>query len=174
MSFIFIKDNFFTEKVLNHVKMELDNINYNPPPDESRKEQGTYWFDHELPILGDVQKIIIQNIKDYFNIVVDKKKLKAGSSLYILSNAKDHPRPHTDEPQGEFNCLIYIKGNKSLVNGTGFYDKVKDLHYDLNTNVGFKENRAIFFSSNNIHSSMQWQENSSWRHAIANFFYEDK
>ena len=47
--------------------------------------------------------------------------------------------------------MIMLKGIESITNGTVFYDKDKD-NYDLNINVGFKENRAIQFPSNHYHS----------------------
>ena len=58
-----------------------------------------------------------------------------------------------------------------MANGTGFYtrDSEDTLKFHLNLNVGFKENRAVFFSSDNWHSPMQWSGESSWRYSIANF-----
>ena len=68
------------------------------------------------------------------------------------------------------NVLFTLK-DPHLANGTGFYtpDPKNELKFYLNLNVGFKENRAIFFSSDNWHSSMQWSGESSWRYSIANF-----
>ena len=58
-----------------------------------------------------------------------------------------------------------MHGPESINNGTGFY---KD--NELNIHVGFKPNRAIFFSSDVWHTPLQWTGNGSFRYSICNFF----
>ena len=170
MSKIFIQDNFFEEDIFKKIKLEIPTVEFTPPPKKIRDKQSTYWFEHKLPMLCEVQKLIYKNIELYFNKKVDINLITDTSCIYTMSNAKDHPRPHRDSFVTH-QCLIYIKGDPHLANGTGFYtpDTKNDLKFYLNLNVGFKENRAIFFSSDNWHSSMQWSGESSWRYSIANF-----
>ena len=83
----------------------------------------------------------------------------------------DKPRPHKDKSKAQ--CLIYILGEEKINNGTGFFKHIKDDQYDLNSLIGFKQNRAIFFNSNIVHSPMHWKAEkgeSSWRYSICNFF----
>ena len=54
-------------------------------------------------------------------------------------------------------------------NGTGFYDKISEDKYELNTHVGFKENRAIVFDSKIYHTSLQFNEGTGTRYCLANF-----
>tara|TARA_A100001037_G_C14992627_1_gene563334 strand:- start:309 stop:845 length:537 start_codon:yes stop_codon:yes gene_type:complete len=167
---ILIQDNFFEEKILKNIQEEIVKVEMKPPPDETRAYQSSYWFDHKLPVMCELQKLIYKNIKLYFNMEVDVNKVTDVDCMYTMSNAKDHPRPHTDG-MATHQCLIYIKGDPLLANGTGFYtpDSEDKLKFHLNLHVGFKENRALFFSSDNWHSPMQWSGPSSWRYSIANF-----
>ncbi|HAT67004.1 MAG TPA: hypothetical protein DCS66_20830 [Flavobacteriaceae bacterium] len=176
MNNIFIQDNFFEDEIFNTIKNEIDTVEFTPPSTETRKYQSTYWFDHKLPMGCDVQRLIYKKIKFYFNEEVDFDSVNDTDCIYTMSNAKDHPRPHRDLMSDipthlQYQCLIYIKGDSHLANGTGFYTRdLKDkLKFHLHLNVGFKENRAVFFSSDNWHSPMQWSGESSWRYSIANF-----
>ncbi len=63
----------------------------------------------------------------------------------------DHFKPHQDIPDGKINIMIMLKGITSLTNGTVFYNKI-DKHLELDTHVGFRENRAILFPSDHWHS----------------------
>tara|TARA_Y100001972_G_scaffold6042_1_gene6536 strand:- start:275 stop:550 length:276 start_codon:yes stop_codon:yes gene_type:complete len=66
------------------------------------------------------------------------------------------PRVHCD--YGE-NCthqvIVYIRGNEDLHKGTGFYVSKDDFN-ELNTHVGFRQNRAIFWNSQIYHSPLNW------------------
>jgi uncharacterized beta-barrel protein YwiB (DUF1934 family) len=62
-----------------------------------------------------------------------------------------------------------LKGDELTYNGTGFYYK-----NNLNTYIGFVENRAIFFDGkNNMHTTLQALGPSSGRYTI-NIFYDNK
>ena len=153
MNNIFIQDKTYEDEIFNTIKNEIDTVEFTPPSTETRKYQSTYWFDHKLPMGCDVQRLIYKKIKFYFNEEVDFDSVNDTDCIYTMSNAKDHPRPHRDLMSDipthlQYQCLIYIKGD---------------------SNVGFKENRAVFFSSDNWHSPMQWSGESSWRYSIANF-----
>ena len=94
--------------------------------------------------------------------------MKKINSNYFLSFPNTPAIPHEDG--GEYNCLIYIVGDKLINNGTGFYEKLNN-KYHLHTHIGFKENRAIFFNSQIDHSSLQFAGNSTPRYVMANFCY---
>ena len=57
----------------------------------------------------------------------------------------DHFKPHRDN--AKINILIMIHGPTAITNGTVFYTD-----NDLDIHVGFRENRAVMFPSNYMHS----------------------
>ena len=72
--------------------------------------------------------------------------------------------PHRDDE--DYNFILYLKGKELIYNGTGFYYKK-----ELNTYLGFVENRAIFFEGKNVlHTDLQALGESSSRYTI-NIFY---
>ena len=141
---------------------------YNPPSKERiETHQGTYWHTHTLPNNCDVQVEIKKLIKEKFNFKVSKFI----ESAYTMVGASDKPRPHTDKSCNvTHQCLIYMHGEESTNNGTGFYHEVSPEQLELSIHVGFKCNRAIFFTSDVIHSPLQWSGNGSFRYSIGNFF----
>jgi len=169
MSKIFVQDDFFPEKELNIIKTEMLNVEYTPPPEKNVKFfQGIYWHNHHLPQFCEVKDLIQSLIKKYFYY---KVKRKTHSSLYTMVGTTDKPRPHLDKV--DVQCLIYVIGDNKLNNGTGFYKKTKEGDYSLHSHIGFKENRAIFFTSDNMHAPLHWaakEGESSWRYSICNFF----
>ena len=83
-----------------------------------------------------------------FKIKINKINNKSGIDLRNL----DHIKPHTDhEVPSVINILIMISGPAAVTNGTVFYYGDKS-NYDLDMHVGFRENRAILFPSDKIHS----------------------
>tara|TARA_R110001599_G_scaffold121948_1_gene293722 strand:- start:14 stop:535 length:522 start_codon:yes stop_codon:yes gene_type:complete len=167
---IYVQDNFFSEKIFKTMQREIVSLEfksrYNNVP-----EGGTGYGDHQRTYhhveLNSDAKIVLEvkkNIKKYFNFTV--KKI---NSNYFLSFPNTPAIPHEDG--GEYNCLIYIVGDKLINNGTGFYEKLNN-KYHLHTHIGFKENRAIFFNSQIDHSSLQFAGNSTPRYVMANFCYE--
>ena len=89
-----------------------------------------------------------------------------------MVGAADKPRPHTDQVIGATHqCLIYMHGEESTNNGTGFYHyNMSPENLELSIHAGFRQNRAIFFSSDVYHSPLQWAGNGSFRYSICNFF----
>jgi hypothetical protein len=62
------------------------------------------------------------------------------------------PLPHCDlGEECDYQVIIYIKGNNHLNKGTGFY-----LNGDLNTHVGFNENRGVIWHANTVHTPLNW------------------
>ena len=86
--------------------------------------------------------------------------------FYFLSFPNTPAIPHQDNV--DFNCLIYLLGNPLINNGTGFYIE-QEGNQVLNSHVGFKENRAIFFDAKIYHSPLQFAGNSTPRYVMANF-----
>jgi len=71
-----------------------------------------------------------------------------------------------DEEKTSHQVIIYIKGNTDLHKGTGFYIKSGD-GLELNTHVGFVENRAVFWDSKAYHSPLNFTaEDKSKRFSI--------
>ncbi len=144
-------------------------VDYAPPSSKKIDEnKGSYWHTHELPNNCDVQN----QIK---NLIDKKFKFNTSSfyqTLYTMVGANDVPRPHIDESeQIKYQCLIYMHGEESTNNGTGFYhiNELKN-ELELSIHIGFKCNRAIFFSSDVYHAPLQWAGNGSFRYSICNFF----
>ena len=159
MSFISIKDNFFSEEKYNKIVEHMLTADYGAPSD------GACFMkcldQEEFPV-----SIINERIKKVFNL--DFKEVSR-PTCYTMVGASDMPRPHDDLEWGcTSQCLIYMKGEELINNGTGFYTKKEDKNI-LSTHVGFKQNRAILFISTIIHSPLQWAGESSFRYSICNF-----
>ena len=168
MSQVFIQENFFPIDLYNQIVQVMVDSEYSPPSKKSIELlEGTYWHTFGLPNNCDIQMEIKKLIKQKFNFNVSKF---IGSNFSMVG-ATDKPRPHTDEAKGAtYQCLIYMHGEESTNNGTGFYHKVSPEHLELSIHVGFKCNRAIFFSSDVYHTPLQWAGNGSFRYSICNFF----
>jgi len=164
VSSIFVKENFFNDDLYTKIVNEMVRIEYAPPEAEIRKAfDGTFWHVHYLPDNCELQIVIKKLIHEHFNYEISKYVFP---SLYTMVGATDKPRPHVDLNKGcTHQCLIYMHGPKSINNGTGFYKDGK-----LDMHVGFKPNRAIFFTSDVYHTPLQWNGNGSFRYSINNFF----
>jgi len=169
LSKVFIEENFFPLDIYNKIVQQLYSVEYNPPDKNKTEEhKGSYWHKHKLPNGCDVQKQMVKLIQEKFNFIISEF---VRSSIYTMVGASDRPRPHTDAAMGAtHNCLIYMHGEESTNNGTGFYHRTGTGELELSIHVGFKHNRAIFFSSDVIHSPLQWAGNGSFRYSICNFF----
>ena len=168
MSKVFIQENFFPINIYNEIVQQMISVEYKPPEKSKVEEhKGAYWHIHLLPNSCDVQSSIQSLIKEKFNFNI-KTFIE---STYTMVGASDRPRPHHDRATGATHqCLIYMHGEESANNGTGFYHEKEPSEYELSIHVGFKRNRAIFFSSDVFHSPLQWAGNGSFRYSIANMF----
>ena len=111
-------------------------------------------------------------MKKYFFYEIEKF---TSPSSYTMVGATDPPKPHRDNLGAyvpKYQLIVYMLGPESINNGTGFYDvgDVQGHHGEISVHVGFTPNRAIFFSSDTIHSPLQWAGNGSFRYSINNFF----
>ena len=177
MGQIFVQDNFFDLDTLYKIQQEVVSIDFATREKANVNNElasSRYYLEHPLSLESDVAKEVRKLIQKYFYREVDThNKNKSHQINYFLSNPKE-AIPHKDTPHPEldidYNCLIYVKGEFLLNNGTGFYENING-ELQLNTHIGFKENRAILFNGNIFHSPLQWaDDNSSFRYCIANFF----
>ena len=167
MSKVFIQENFFPENIYREIVQQMIQAEYIPPAKHQRDHQGSYWHTHELSHDCDVEKEVTKLIKQKFNFDINNFLL----STYTMVGASDKPRPHIDDKFGATHqCLIYMHGQESSNNGTGFYHQIEPGIYDLSIHVGFKPNRAVFFSSDVYHSPLQWAGNGSFRYSLCTFF----
>ena len=171
MSKIFIQDDFFDHNVLKEIQQKMltseFKSRYQDTLHDDQQNNNLYQRNYHhiaLPDESDVSLEVKKNIKKYFNVTVIGMK-----SNYFLSFPNTPAIPHDDN--GLYNCLIYLLGDTKINNGTGFYEQ-KDDKFSLHTHIGFKENRAIFFTSSIWHSPLQFAGESTPRYVLANFIYK--
>ena len=161
---IYIQDNFFDSKFIQTLQKDLITL-------EFKQRFSTFKhinnYDHnyhhvELTEDAPVVQEVTKQLKTHFNF----SSIKYMQSSYLLSFPNTPAVPHQDE--SDFNCLIYLLGNPLINNGTGFYIE-QEGNQVLNSHVGFKENRAIFFDAKIYHSPLQFAGNSTPRYIMANF-----
>ena len=165
---ITIIDNFFEPDVLNYVKNHITTrLHYVP-----RFHKGTTEKTKEN-YYGD--RFILAGDPDLFNLFKEtaENKFKYKLDVCITSGVDlrnlDSFRPHTDE--FKFNILIMLKGPTAVTNGTVFYNKT-GTNLELDTHVGFRENRAIMFPSDHYHSPHR-SEVRGLRRYTATLFIKD-
>jgi len=155
-----IIDNFLEESKLKYFKEKLPLLPYTGLGNYlDSNPSGHVWFSCDAE---DEDKIYLNNkVNKFIN-----KKLKLEMCSYTLVS-KTKPLPHSDLcKENEFQGIVYVKGNEELNKGTGFYIKNND-NYELNTHIGFKENRAIFWKANAWHAPLNWAaKNSMKRYSI--------
>lgn len=147
-----IIDNFFNKNDLKFVQdFALTKAFYTPQFLDNTVEKnkqnhyGNRWFFKNKPELLELFK---KQSEDKFKIKIKKINSNSGIDQRNL----DHFKPHTDTVLGLVNILIMISGSTAVTNGTVFYHENLDNH-DLDIHVGFRENRAVMFPSNKVHSA---------------------
>ena len=162
---IYIQDNFFEKKFFKRLQEEVLTLEFKSRYKDLSGEafnniyQRNYhhvYLSEDAPVVLEV----IKNIKKHFNYSF--KKINAN---YLLSFPNTPAIPHEDEV--DFNCLIYLIGDKLINNGTGFYEKNNE-ECSLHTHIGFKENRSVFFDAKIWHSPLQFAGDSTPRYIMAN------
>ena len=169
---IYVQDNFFKKDFFTQLQQEILTLEFKSRYGEllqNKEKASVYQRNYHHVIVEDNSPVFlesIKNIKKYFFYSVEKME-----SYYFLSFPNTPAIPHNDD--NDFNCLIYLSGNPLMNNGTGFYiDQGKEKI--LNSHIGFKENRAVFFDAKIYHSPLQFAGNSSPRYVMANFIYKGK
>jgi hypothetical protein len=160
---IYILDNFLEESFFNYLKnfSKSNYVRYSPRYFDNTTEktiQNTYGIRHNLSeddeIIINIKNKCLEKFK--YNIIkisecgLDKRNL-------ILF------KPHTDEKLGIMNFYLQVEGETNLNRGIGFYtnDNNLDIH------VGFKENRAVLFKSNIVHTPLV--DEKVWRTTLTCF-----
>jgi hypothetical protein len=142
-----IIDNFFDDKTLIDVQNKVvNNLVYKPVYFDDNAEKNKYnyygsrcYLTYEKELLD----LFCKTSENKFKIKI--KEIHSTSGIDIRNI--DHFKPHDDTKAGVANILIMIKGLKAINNGVVFYtDDQLDMH------VGFRENRAVMFPSDIIHS----------------------
>jgi hypothetical protein len=156
---ILIVDNFFDEPHIKEIHKDLDNL----------MSQGKFakryisYFNVDLNKNHFAVKLVENFFKKKYDIEINNMH-----SHYWFSGKGAEPAPHKDS--GMVNCLVQLKGNNLLHNGTAFYDQ-RDGESYLHSHFGFKENRAIIFDGNTrMHATLQsFGKEASARYIMTNF-----
>ncbi len=141
-----IIDNFFNNKTFLNIQNHITTKLYYTPVffDETKEKNKQNYYGNRFFLIND------QNLFDTFVKQAEKKfKInikKIGNDCALDERNLDHFKPHKD-PGAKINVLIMLKGPTAVTNGTVFYTEGK-----LDIHVGFKENRALLFPSNWVHS----------------------
>mgnify|MGYP003624813791 FL=1 len=162
-----IIDNFFSKKDLKLIQdFALTKAFYTPKFFENTTEKnkknhyGNRW---ELQNEPELLKLFKKQSELKFKIKINNINSTSGIDQRNL----DHFKPHVDDSIAVLNILIMISGPTAVTNGTVFYtDGELDLH------VGFRENRAIMFPSNKVHSP-HVSDTPSLKRYSASLFIED-
>jgi len=122
--------------------------------------------------------IVEKNISDYIRKKCEKlynKKFKENYTAYTMVT-RTTPMVHNDISEDcTHQVIVYIRGDESLHRGTGFYVNNSNNNFELNTHIGFKQNRAIFWESSHYHSPLIWNDdNKSKRFSIIAQYKEKK
>ena len=140
-----IINNFFTDTDLLYIKNYTTGAFFTPKyfDDAKNKTRETYYgLRHDLINSPKLLKKIIKIGEEKFNI----KILKVHDSSGIDRRKVEIFQPHKDT-LAKLNLLVMLQGPTAINNGTVFYtDNDTDIH------IGFKENRAVLFPSNYMHS----------------------
>ena len=168
-----IKNNFFDDEDFLNLKNQLLNLEYTPPKkhDVERLYGHTYWHQRIVDTNSEVAEVIQKKVKKYFDF--DIKKFNR--IFYTMCGNQPTIHPHIDRTDDiQYQCLIYIGGLTDIYSGTGFFkignnviENMKEGPQDI---IGFKENKAIFWNSEMVHSPLHTENTGLWRYAIAAMF----
>ena len=157
-----IIDNFFSQNELNILTNNLTRIPYTPLRDHYGKGNH-FGMIHDFKKNTTNQWLFDKIKKNFF----PNMNLIDVESRFTVRHNKSKVLAHVDD--NDYNFIAYLKGKELVYNGTGFYH-----NKNLNTYVGFVENRAIFFDGlNNHHTDLQALGESSMRYTL-NIFYDKR
>jgi len=175
-----IKDNFIEPKIFKSI---YDKIPFYQYSDTSHKYTHDTTGEITTAPFGNERHIWFgtsaePEIADYIRKRCEKlynKKLELRYCSYTLVLPREKPMVHCDARDTcTHQIIVYIRGDRGLHRGTGFYTEVNN-KYELNTHIGFNENRAIFWYSPVFHSPLTWcDENKSKRYSIIAQYKEIK
>ena len=166
-----IKDNFIEPDIFKSIYEKIPFYHYSG--DSHRYEQDKANENHLFFAINTEPEIA-----DYIRKRCEKlynKKLKLRYCSYTMVQRAE-PMVHCDAKDDctTHQVIVYIRGDVGLHRGTGFYTEVNN-KYELNTHIGFNENRAIFWYSPVFHSPLTWYDkNKSKRYSIIAQYKEIK
>ena len=160
-----IIDDFFEKETLKKIQHHITHkLMFSPRylAGTFEKTKENYYGDrYDLKINSDLFNLFIKRSETKFKIKI--KKAIGGIDMRNLDNFK----PHTDDDQAKLNVLVMLKGLTEVTNGTVFYtDGQLDVH------VGFRENRALMFPSNKLHSPHKSEQLGMRRYTASIFIQE--
>ena len=167
-----IIENFFEDTLFQNVKNHCVNRLFYTPrhhEDSDVKDNTTYYGSRY--ILANDPKLLDtlnKQANKRFNIKIKKLHDDSGVDIRNLDNFL----PHTDTELGaKINILVMINGPTAVTNGTVFFSGEKKKE-ELDIHVGFRENRAVMFPSDWIHSANLTKIPNLRRHT-ATLFVQD-
>jgi|TARA_R110002020_G_scaffold302686_1_gene518107 hypothetical protein len=142
-----IIDNFFEDILFKNIKNHVTTkLFFTPRYFEGREHTVKNYYGSRFLFSNDKNLLdtFIKQTETKFKIKINKVNHDCGIDIRNLENFI----PHDDVESAKINILVMLKGPTAVTNGTVFYtDGELDIH------VGFKENRAIMFPSNKVHSN---------------------
>lgn len=157
-------DDFLDKDSLESLQKLMLNISYSPATNPTKAHYG---HEHQFSLDHFKNDPLLKKIKEEF---LPYENLKPVEIRAHMRHNTEKLMPHRDAIGDKecFSFLLYVKGNSLLYNGTGLYGH----NNQLNTYIGFVENRAIFFNAGKIfHTDLQSLGESSPRYSL-NVFYE--
>lgn len=160
-----IIDDFFEKETLKKIQYQVTHkLMFTPRyfNETNVKSKENYYGDrYDFEINSDLFNLFIKQSETKFQTKI--KKAIGGIDMRNLDNFK----PHTDDSQAKLNVLVMLKGLTAVTNGTVFYtDGQLDVH------VGFRENRALMFPSNKLHSPHKSEQLGMRRYTASIFIQE--
>ena len=160
---MYVDDFLATESLLSLQKTMTEITEYSSAKDDEGNVFGFRYFFPEF------DPSLIKAIKGFFFPTIDLVPVSVSANIRSQNHVNVKPLFHLDNHKGYVaNFLLYVKGESLINNGTGF------LHDEnLSTQIGFVENRALFFNGPKIlHNDLQCFGNSSMRYTL-NIFYKE-
>jgi hypothetical protein len=172
--FVFYIDNFLEPNQLIDIQKMINKVTFKECYLGDDKNKGLFAYrylfsedaEYELPH----KEVILSKIES-LGFVSRKTHVFDEISIDTRHNT-ERPLVHVDPTA--LNFLLYLHGDDTLSNGTGFWhpDK-KNETKTLSAHVGFVENRAVLFTGSTIpHSDLQSFEGSSRRFCLTIFVHE--
>jgi hypothetical protein len=148
-----IIDNFFEDILFQNVKNHITGSLYYEPRylNEGKIKSKDYYYGMRFMLKDDpgLLKTFINQSEKKFKIKIKETHEDSGVDIRNLEKFI----PHTDTTIGaKINILMMLKGPAANTNGTVFYYGDEN-NFELDIHVGFRENRAILFPSDWIHSA---------------------
>ena len=162
---IVIEDNFLSD--LEHIKKEASGVKLYSPLETD------YWqgfrsrdLEDQYP---DLYNMCLNTFHEKFSFLgLEKYK----PCIYLHARADSTVHVHVDK-SAVYSGIVFFDGQDlDLWSGTGMFTQVgQDFHLD--TLIGYKENRAIVFNADILHSCMKpMAKNKDLRYTFQVFFYE--